>query len=309
MAAAAEGPGGPGGPVGESFPHFYHRLRLPLVRLAVSLVGDAAEADDIVQVAMATTADRYDRLDDPEGHVVAHVLDACRQSGWVEDPLSARGPVLDALGLVPAPERVALALHQEDALNDDTVASGFELPAENLRALRARAIVKLQEGDPSADVDAALAADLDAAVAGLPDSRAGLHEVRQQMFARRRRRVGLIAGIVAAAVAALFVFFITRDGDDGSAEENTGTTAAAATSTSTTEAPGTSPPTVATTTSLAPSTTVQGRYVVEAGDAWVSIAEKLGVPLDALLAANNATPETALFPGQELNVPQVTTTT
>jgi DNA-directed RNA polymerase specialized sigma24 family protein len=310
MAAAAEGPGGPGGPVGESFPHFYHRLRLPLVRLAVSLVGDAAEADDIVQVAMATTADRYDHLDDPEGHVVAHVLDACRQSGWVEDPLSARGPVLDALGLVPAPERVALALHQEDALNADTVASGFELPAENLRALRARAIVKLQEGDPSADVDAALAADLDAAVAGLPDSRAALHEVRQQMFARRRRRVGLIAGIVAAAVAALFVFFITRDGDDGgSADENSETTAAAATTTSTTTAPGTSPPTVATTTSAAPSTTVQGRYVVEEGDAWVSIAEKLGVPLDALLAANNATTDTVLFPGQELIVPQVTTTT
>jgi LysM repeat protein len=46
--------------------------------------------------------------------------------------------------------------------------------------------------------------------------------------------------------------------------------------------------------------------VVEAGDAWVTIAEKLGVTLEALLAANNATAETLLIPGQELVVPQAT---
>jgi DNA-directed RNA polymerase specialized sigma24 family protein len=276
--------------------------------MAVALVGDAAEADDIVQAAMATTADRYAHLEDPEAHVVSLVVESSRQTGWVEAPLSARGPVLEALGLVPAEERVALALHEEPALNGDIVASSFDMPAENLRALRARAVVRLQEGDPSADVDAALAADLDAAVAGLPDSRTALHEVREQMFARRRRRVGMIAGIVAAVLAALVVFLFTRgDGDGGEASDTTtieasDTTAPAATTTTT----AATTTTVATTTTAPPTTTGPGRYVVEAGDAWVTIAEKLGVTLEALLAANNATAETLLIPGQELVVPQAT---
>jgi DNA-directed RNA polymerase specialized sigma24 family protein/LysM repeat protein len=300
-----------GGPGEESFPRFYHRLRLPLVRLAVALVGDAAEADDIVQSAMATTADRYDHLEDPEAHVVSLVLESSRQTGWIEAPLSARGPVLDALGLVPAPERVALALHQEPGLDDDVVASGFDMPAENLRALRARAVVKLQEGDPAADVDAALAADLDSAVAGLPDSRTALHEVREQMFARRRRRVAMIVGIVVAVLAALVVFLLTRGNGDDVVADDTTTTAAADTTTVSTTSPGTTPSTVATTTtsSAPPTTAGPARYVVEEGDAWFAIAEKLGVPLEELLEANNMTTDTVLFPGQELIVPQVTPTT
>jgi DNA-directed RNA polymerase specialized sigma24 family protein len=304
----------PVGSDGEGFPRFYHRLRLPLVRLATALVGDAAEADDIVQSAMAATADRYDHLDDPGAHVVSLVLDGCRQAGWVEDPIAARGPVLDALGLLPEGDRVALALHEEPALDVDVVASGLGLPAENLRALRARAVVKLQEGDPSADVDAALAADLDAAVAGLPDSRAALHEVRQQMYARRRRRVGVIAAIAAVAVVALAVFLVTRDGGDddlsaGDSTVATDATDAADTTISATTSPGTTPSTVATTPTAAPTTTVQAKYVVEEGDAWFTIVEKLGVPLEALLEANGMTTDTVLFPGQELIIPQVTSTT
>jgi hypothetical protein len=302
----------PGGPDGEGFPRFFHRLRLPLVRLAVALVGDAAEADDIVQSAMATTADRYDRLDDPEAHVVSLVLDGCERVGWVDEPLAGRGPALDALGLVPATERVALALHEEPALDADAVASGLGLPTENLRALRARAVVKLQEGDPSADVDAALASDLDAAVGGLPDSRAALHEVRQKMFTRRRRRVGVIAGLAALAVIALVAFLLTRggDGDDElSTGDETVATDAPDTTLSTTTSPGTTPSTVATTTTAAPTTTAQATYVVQEGDAWFVIATRLGVPLEALLEANGMTTETVLFPGQELIVPRVTPTT
>jgi LysM repeat protein len=185
------------------------------------------------------------------------------------------------------------------------------MPAENLRALRARAVVKLQEGDPAADVDAALAADLDAVVAGLPDSRTALHEVREQRFARRRRRVGMIVGIVVAVLAALVVFLLTRGNGDDVVADDTTTTAAADTTTVSTTSPGTTPSTVATTTTSSPPATTAGaaRYVVEAGDAWFAIAEKLGVPLEALLEANGMTTDTVLFPGQELIVPQATPTT
>jgi len=40
-----------------------------------------------------------------------------------------------------------------------------------------------------------------------------------------------------------------------------------------------------------------------AGDYLIGIAQKLNVALDALLAANGATTDTFLSPGQTLNVP------
>jgi LysM repeat protein len=46
-----------------------------------------------------------------------------------------------------------------------------------------------------------------------------------------------------------------------------------------------------------------GTYTVVAGDYWIGIAGKVGVTLEALLAANAATPESFLTPGQVINVP------
>jgi LysM repeat protein len=71
--------------------------------------------------------------------------------------------------------------------------------------------------------------------------------------------------------------------------------------------------TTAPTTSAAPSGTAApgstapsgpgGTYSVVAGDYWIGIANKVGVTLEALLAANNATPESFLAPGQQIRVP------
>jgi LysM repeat protein len=78
----------------------------------------------------------------------------------------------------------------------------------------------------------------------------------------------------------------------------------------TTTAPPTSP---APTVSGAPGSTLApgevGAYVVVAGDYWIGIADKLGVPMAALLAANNATTDSFLSPGQQLNVPPGATVT
>lgn len=44
-------------------------------------------------------------------------------------------------------------------------------------------------------------------------------------------------------------------------------------------------------------------YVVQAGDSWYRIAANNGVSLDALLAANGATIETTILPGQTIVIP------
>lgn len=44
-------------------------------------------------------------------------------------------------------------------------------------------------------------------------------------------------------------------------------------------------------------------YVVQVGDYYVSIANAAGVDVDALLAINDRTPETPLFPGDQLIIP------
>ena len=44
-------------------------------------------------------------------------------------------------------------------------------------------------------------------------------------------------------------------------------------------------------------------YEVVTGDYWILIADKVGVPLDEVLAANNATTDTALYPGRTVCLP------
>jgi LysM repeat protein len=74
--------------------------------------------------------------------------------------------------------------------------------------------------------------------------------------------------------------------------------------TTTTAPPTTVPASTAPGQSLAPgSTAPAGTYTVVAGDYWILIAEKVGLPLASLLAANAATTETFLTPGQVLRVP------
>jgi LysM repeat protein len=54
---------------------------------------------------------------------------------------------------------------------------------------------------------------------------------------------------------------------------------------------------------LAPGS-VAGSYQIQPGDSWSRIASKLNIPMDALLAANNATTKTVLLAGKYLKVPQ-----
>lgn len=67
-------------------------------------------------------------------------------------------------------------------------------------------------------------------------------------------------------------------------------------------APPTDPPTTLPPTTPPP--TIADRYTVVGGDTLSQIANKVGVPLDALLAANQMTASSLIVPGQELAVPE-----
>lgn len=67
-------------------------------------------------------------------------------------------------------------------------------------------------------------------------------------------------------------------------------------------APPTDPPTTQPPTTPPP--TIAQRYTVVAGDTLSQIANKVGVPLNSLLAANQMTSSSLIVPGQELAVPE-----
>lgn len=67
-------------------------------------------------------------------------------------------------------------------------------------------------------------------------------------------------------------------------------------------APPTDPPTTLPPTTPPP--TIAARYTVVGGDTLSQIANKVGVPLDSLLAANAMTSSSLIVPGQELAVPE-----
>jgi LysM repeat protein len=144
------------------------------------------------------------------------------------------------------------------------------------------------------------------------------------MYAARRRRAIVVAVAATVVVFGALAFLVTRGGDDpgtGSSGSETSTGDTGGDASGTTGAPdgsaasdstagagttgATVPPTATTAATTAPPTTV-GTYVVEAGDGWLSVAQKVGVPLDVLLAANNATVDDLLFVGQQLVIPAVT---
>ena len=49
--------------------------------------------------------------------------------------------------------------------------------------------------------------------------------------------------------------------------------------------------------------TTGGTYTVQAGDSWYAISRNTGVDLNALLSANGATTDTAIFPGETVVLP------
>jgi RNA polymerase sigma-70 factor (sigma-E family) len=98
----------------DEFAGFVRSQVAALTRSAYLLTGDRHHAEDLVQIALARVATRWERLDDPAAYV-RRVLYTQAASWWrrraarVTETLTARPPELAAPGVEP---EVALVLRQ-----------------------------------------------------------------------------------------------------------------------------------------------------------------------------------------------------
>lgn len=126
---------------------------------------------------------------------------------------------------------------------------------------------------------------------------------RREARGRTLRRGALVVlGVALAVVTAVATAFVlaSSGAPDASAPAGVDATATAV-PTATIAGPPTSTP-VATSTPV-PSPTRVGSYVVKPGDSYALIAQQFGLSVEELVAANNRTKETPLFPGQVLTIP------
>lgn len=137
------------------FDEFYLGSRDRLALHIAALTGDAAEAVDHVQEAFVRAWSRWTYvggLDDPEGWVrrVAHNLAVSRWRRarrlvlgasvadaafeWADDQRA----VVDALGLLPRPQREAIVLHHVAGLSVEEVAGELNAPAGTVKSWLSR---------------------------------------------------------------------------------------------------------------------------------------------------------------------------
>jgi RNA polymerase sigma factor (sigma-70 family) len=126
----------------------FRRERQPLVRVAVLLVGSAAQAEEIVQDAFAVVGERWDAIDNPGGYLRTTVVNGCRmalrrraleQRHPGDVPVPVDGPAelvelhgaLDALG---ERARTAIVLRYFVGLSDSEIATVLDCRVATVRS-------------------------------------------------------------------------------------------------------------------------------------------------------------------------------
>jgi peptidoglycan/xylan/chitin deacetylase (PgdA/CDA1 family) len=118
---------------------------------------------------------------------------------------------------------------------------------------------------------------------------------------------------VFALTAALAILVVACGGDDNASPTPTRTGSGSATATATPAPSGSTTPaptgSVTPTPSVEPTLPAGVTYTVQLGDTLYSIAQRFGVTVDAIAAANNISDPTQIAVGQVLFIPGATTTT
>jgi RNA polymerase sigma factor (sigma-70 family) len=142
----------------QSLDDVYRSSRLRLVRLAVLLVGDRDEAEDIVQSVFVVAASRWDTIDDPPSYlhraVVNRANDVHRRKSRVAPLLRCRHaheegePVVDdmwrSLQRLPMMQRTVVVLRFYEDLSLTEIALLLERPASTVRSDLRRGLAKLK---------------------------------------------------------------------------------------------------------------------------------------------------------------------
>ena len=134
-----------------------YRLRYgAMVRLAALLLGDDAQAEEVVQDCFIRVNRKWDRVEHPAAYLRAAVVNACRSRrrrsaierrrltpspSWVE--LGA-DEVWDALAALPYRQRAALVLRFYEDLPDDEIGTALGCRPATVRSLVHRGLLQLR---------------------------------------------------------------------------------------------------------------------------------------------------------------------
>lgn len=142
--------------VREPFDALYHREFAGLVRLAMVLVDNQEQAEEVVQDAFAALYLRYRLVSTPLPYVRASVLNGSRKvlrrrqlarrySGHpVGENELEYNHVIDAVRRLPARQRAAVVLRYELQLTDAEIAETLKMPVGTVKSTLHRALARLR---------------------------------------------------------------------------------------------------------------------------------------------------------------------
>ncbi len=116
-----------------------------LLHAATLLTGDRAEAERLLERALATTYADWFRLREEDPYARTRQEMAVRFSRQYWRHRRPRGGLLDRL---PPPERLALVLRVYEGVAEEQAAAQLGLPTERLRTLCLRAIATMRSRTP-----------------------------------------------------------------------------------------------------------------------------------------------------------------
>jgi RNA polymerase sigma factor (sigma-70 family) len=142
--------------VREPFEALYHREFTGLVRLAMVLVDNQEQAEEVVQDAFAALYVRYRLVATPLAYVRASVLNGSRKvlrrrillRRYSAEPLADNeltyNHVIDAVRRLPARQRAAVVLRYELQLTDTEIAETLKMPIGTVKSTLHRALARLR---------------------------------------------------------------------------------------------------------------------------------------------------------------------
>jgi RNA polymerase sigma-70 factor (sigma-E family) len=141
------------------FDELFRREYVPMVRVAVLLLGNEAEAEEVVQDAFALVHERWDRLDRPGGYMRGCVVNRCRdilRRRGIAQRLRRRAEptevaeletdhLLDALAVLPSKRRAAVVLRYYDGCSEREIAGILGVRPGTVKSMLHRALAQLRE--------------------------------------------------------------------------------------------------------------------------------------------------------------------
>ena len=143
--------------VREPFDMLYHREFNGLVRLAMVLVDNQEQAEEVVQDAFAGLYLKYQQVSTPLAYVRASVLNGSRKvvrrrmlvrrspTPASEDTELVYNHVIDAIRRLPARQRAAVVLRYELQLTDSEIAETLTMPIGTVKSTLHRALARLRQ--------------------------------------------------------------------------------------------------------------------------------------------------------------------